>query len=83
MDWLSVLLGGLITGAIAKSLLSEKKYGLILTTFVGLMGGVIGSLVAKGLGFEVNGWFNNFATGVIGAILFLAILRLLRGGNQE
>jgi uncharacterized membrane protein YeaQ/YmgE (transglycosylase-associated protein family) len=81
MDWISILLGGLITGAIAKALLREKRYGILLTTFVGLVGGVIGSLVLKGLGYSFDGWFKNFAVGVMGAILFLGALRLLRNND--
>lgn len=83
MNWLSMLLGGLLTGLIAKALLREKHYGLILTTFVGLVGGLIGGWMARQLGWIPDRWLESFAASVFGALLFLIVLRVLRGGEKK
>lgn len=82
MNWIVMLLGGLLTGAIAKALLREKHYGLILTTFVGLVGGLLGGWLAKQFGWITDRWLESFAASVFGAILFLGFLRFLRGGEK-
>lgn len=77
-----MLLAGLLTGIIAKALLREKRYGIILTTFVGLVGGVLGGWTARQLGWVPDRWLESFIASVLGAIVFLVLLRLLRGGDK-
>lgn len=72
------VLGGLLTGIFAKALLREKRYGLILTTFVGLVGGLVGDYIARLAGVTPTGGFQSFAVAVIGAIVFLATLSVIR-----
>jgi uncharacterized membrane protein YeaQ/YmgE (transglycosylase-associated protein family) len=79
MNWLWVLLGGLFTGVFAKALLREKRYGLILTTCVGLIGGVVGTLLSRWIGYTPDQNWKEFLVAVVGAVVFLGALRLLRG----
>jgi uncharacterized membrane protein YeaQ/YmgE (transglycosylase-associated protein family) len=71
---------GLIVGALAKFIMPGKDPGGI---FITMLIGVAGSLLATYLG-KVVGWYQEgqragFIMSVLGAILLLAIYRLIKG----
>jgi uncharacterized membrane protein YeaQ/YmgE (transglycosylase-associated protein family) len=82
MNWFWVLLGGLLTGIFSKALLREKRYGIILTTVVGLIGGVVGNLLSRWIGYTPDANWKEFLVAVVGGVVFLGVLRLLRGQDR-
>lgn len=82
MGLLSWIVVGLLAGAIAKMLLPGKDpKGCLVTMGIGIAGALIGGFLATRMGYGgvtgVN--FGSLATAVLGAILFLLLLRALRG----
>jgi uncharacterized membrane protein YeaQ/YmgE (transglycosylase-associated protein family) len=80
LHWLWMAIIGLIIGAIAKLLMPGKDPGGI---FITMLLGVAGSLLAGWLGRAI-GWYHEgeaagFIASVIGAILLLAIYRMVKG----
>jgi uncharacterized membrane protein YeaQ/YmgE (transglycosylase-associated protein family) len=75
---------GLLAGAIAKAILpGDDPGGIIITGLIGIVGAVIGGLIAKALGFgdpidEFFDW-STWIAAIIGAILLLLIYRLFVG----
>jgi uncharacterized membrane protein YeaQ/YmgE (transglycosylase-associated protein family) len=75
---------GLLAGAIAKAILpGDDPGGIIITGLIGIVGAVIGGLIAKALGFgdpidECFDW-STWIAAIIGAILLLLIYRLIVG----
>ena len=67
---------GLLAGAIAKAILpGDDPGGIIITGLIGIVGAVIGGLIAKALGFgdpidEFFDW-STWIAAIIGAILLL------------
>ncbi|MFA7096460.1 MAG: GlsB/YeaQ/YmgE family stress response membrane protein [Gammaproteobacteria bacterium] len=82
MGLLSWIVVGLLAGAIAKMLLPGKDpKGCLVTMGIGIAGALIGGFLATRMGYGgvtgVN--FGSLVTAVLGAILFLLLLRALRG----
>jgi len=79
MNWLWVILIGLVVGALAKLLMPGKDPGGIIVT---ILLGIAGSFVAT-WGGQVIGWYREgqsagFIMSVLGAVFLLAIYRLVR-----
>ncbi len=81
MGILSWIVLGLVAGVIAKVLLPGRDPGgCIVTTVIGIVGAVIGGMISTALGFGGIQSFDlrSMAIAVLGAVLFLALLRALR-----
>jgi len=73
---------GLIAGVIAKfALPGDDPGGIIVTILIGIVGAVLGgwllSLLGIGGGAGSGGWIFNIIAGIIGAVILLAIYRLV------
>jgi uncharacterized membrane protein YeaQ/YmgE (transglycosylase-associated protein family) len=73
---------GLIAGALAKWVMpGPDPGGIILTIIIGIVGAVLGgwllSLVGIGGGAGGGGWISSIIAGVIGALVLLAIYRIV------
>ena len=78
------ILLGLIAGAIAKALLpGNDPGGMIVTIIIGVVGAILGGLVARALGigdpidefFDISTWL----AAIIGSVVLLAIYRMVVG----
>ena len=81
MGILSWIVLGLIAGVVAKMLLPGRDPGgCIVTTVIGIVGAVLGGMISTALGFGGIQSFDlrSMAIAVLGAVLFLALLRVLR-----
>jgi uncharacterized membrane protein YeaQ/YmgE (transglycosylase-associated protein family) len=81
ISWLIV---GLIAGAIAGRLVRGRGMGCLMDIVVGVVGAFIGGFivslfVSEGTTF---GFFGSLVVAVLGAIVLLAILRLLSPGRS-
>jgi len=81
---------GLIAGLIAKAIMPGKDPGgAIITTLIGIAGAVIGGYIGRGLGYgrtvdsagglSEPGFLMSLVLAVIGAIILLAVYRLIKG----
>ena len=85
---------GLIAGLIAKAIMPGKDPGgAIITILLGIAGSIMGGFIGQalfGYGRAVNdssdlsrpGFLMSLVLAVIGAIILLAIYRLIKGRNQ-
>ena len=86
MGLLSWLVMGLLAGLLGRFLLPGRDaMGCIVTTLTGIVGAVVGGFVATWLGFGGFRGFDIYSllVATAGAILFLIVLRILRGGRRE
>lgn len=80
-DILSWIVFGLVAGIVAKLLMPGKDPGgFIVTILLGIAGSLLGGYIAKLLGIG-GGWLTGFVLAVIGALLLLAIYRLVKGSG--
>ena len=86
MGILSWIVLGLIAGIVAKMLLPGKDPGgCIITTVIGIVGAIVGGMISTVLGFGgIQSFdFRSMAIAVLGAVIFLALIRALRSGGKE
>lgn len=74
-DLLWYLIVGLMTGWIASLLVQGRGMGIVRDIAVGMVGAVIGGYLARELGIPIGGFWSLLTMAVIGAVLFLAVLR--------
>jgi len=78
MHYLWVAIIGLIVGALAKFIMPGKDPGgIIITMLLGIAGSFIGTFIGRALGFYQPGQAAGFIMSLIGAIILLALYRLL------
>lgn len=82
MGILAWIVFGLIAGVIAKFIMPGRDGGgFILTCVLGIVGAVVGGWLATmfGYGGDITGFdMHSFIVAVLGAIVVLAVFRLLR-----
>jgi len=78
------ILIGFIAGAVAKLLMPGKDPGgFILTTLLGIGGAVVATSLGRLLGWYAEGGSAGFIAAVIGAVLILAVYRMIRSKKQS
>lgn len=69
---------GLVVGALAKFIMPGKDPGgIIITMLLGIAGAFIGTFIGRALGFYQEGQGAGFIMSLIGAIVLLALYRLI------
>jgi uncharacterized membrane protein YeaQ/YmgE (transglycosylase-associated protein family) len=82
MQFLWMLIIGLVIGAIAKLIMPGKDPGgIIVTMLIGIVGALLAGFLGRTLGWYHEGEAAGFIASVIGAILLLVIYRLLTRGR--
>ena len=80
MTILWTLLIGLLVGIVAKAVMPGRDPGgIIITALIGIAGAFIAQAIGRGLGWYGEGEPAGFLASVGGAIILLAIYRLLIG----
>ena len=83
MHFLWMCLIGLIAGAIAKLLMPGRDPGgIIVTMLLGIAGAVIAGVIGRALGWYDEGQGAGLIMSVVGAVLILAIYRMMKGGSS-
>jgi uncharacterized membrane protein YeaQ/YmgE (transglycosylase-associated protein family) len=87
MHFLWMLVIGLVVGALAKLVMPGKDPGgIIITMLLGIAGSVIAGAIGHAAGWYAPGQSAGFIASVLGAVVLLAIYRLIihrRGGLIE
>ncbi|HVZ81235.1 MAG TPA: GlsB/YeaQ/YmgE family stress response membrane protein [bacterium] len=74
-DLVWYLIVGLLTGSISSYLVQGHGMGFVRDTAVGIVGALLGGWLAGELGIHIGGFFSALVMAIIGAVLFLIILR--------
>lgn len=78
MAVLSWIVFGLIVGIVAKFLMPGRDPGgIIITMLLGIVGAVVGGFVGRALGFYGPNQAAGFLMSVVGAIVLLALYRVV------
>ena len=85
MSVLAWIVVGLIAGWLAGVVVKGGGFGLIGNIIIGVVGGLLGGWLASDvlkIGAEVNGFnLESILVAFLGAVVLLAVLRLLRNGR--
>jgi uncharacterized membrane protein YeaQ/YmgE (transglycosylase-associated protein family) len=80
MSILWTLIIGLIVGIVAKFLMPGRDPGgFIVTTLLGIAGAFLAHFIGRSMGWYAEGEPAGFIASVVGAILLLAIYRMIVG----
>lgn len=75
LGWLLI---GLVAGVLGKLIMPGKDPGgCIVTILIGIAGAVLAGFVAKSMDFAIVGGWRNYAAATGGAIVLLALYRLV------
>lgn len=78
MHWLWVILIGLVIGAVAKLLMPGKDPGgFIITILLGVAGSLVATWLGRAVGLYQEGQSAGFIMSVAGAVLLLALYRMI------
>jgi uncharacterized membrane protein YeaQ/YmgE (transglycosylase-associated protein family) len=77
-----ILLVGLVAGFAASHVVAGHGYGLIGDIVVGILGALLGTFVAGALGIVMAGLLAEIVVAFIGAVILLAVLRLVTGRGR-
>lgn len=79
------ILLGLVIGVLAKFIMpGDDPGGIIITTLIGIAGSAIGGFLATKLGLASDGgMIYQIILGVVGALILLAVYRVLRGRSLK
>lgn len=78
MNIIAFLLVGIVAGWIAGKIMKGKGFGLFGDLGVGVLGALIGGFIFDIFGLHAFGFIGNLVTAVVGAVLFLYVLRLIK-----
>lgn len=79
--WMLII--GLVVGALAKLIMPGKDPGgIIVTMLLGIAGAFLGGWIGRAVGLYQQGQGAGFIMSVIGAIILLAIYRLVIGRRR-
>ncbi len=75
---------GLIAGALGKLIMPGRDPGgIIVTILLGMAGALVGGFITQGLlGFRGGGFISTIIVATIGAIILLALYRLIAGRRR-
>lgn len=80
MEFLWMLIIGLVVGALAKLIMPGKDPGgVIVTALIGVAGSFIAGLIGRSVGWYESGEPAGFIASIVGAIILLAIYRAVTG----
>jgi uncharacterized membrane protein YeaQ/YmgE (transglycosylase-associated protein family) len=85
MEIIAWVVIGLIAGALGKLIMPGRDPGgIIVTILIGMVGAVVGGFIVQGLlGLRGGGFIWSVIVATIGAIILLALYRLLVGGSRR
>lgn len=77
--WL--IIGGIVGWVASLIMKTDGQQGIILNIIVGILGGLLGGwlLGVLGIGLEGMGLFGSFLTALIGAVILIALVKLVTG----
>ena len=84
MGILGWILFGLIVGALAKLVMPGRDPGgIIVTMLLGVAGAVLGGFLGRALGFYGEGEAAGFVMSFLGAVVLLALYRMVIGRRRH
>ncbi|QNQ09506.1 GlsB/YeaQ/YmgE family stress response membrane protein [Sphingomonas alpina] len=75
LGWLLI---GLVAGILGKIIMPGKDPGgFIVTILVGIAGALLAGFIAQSMGWQIVGGWQNYAAATAGAVVLLALYRLV------
>ncbi len=83
MSFLWMLIVGLIVGALAKLVMPGRDPGgIFITILLGIAGSIVAGFIGRAAGWYTQGQPAGFIASIVGAVILLALYRVLIGGRS-
>lgn len=77
------LIVGLIAGWLTGVIMKGSGYGIVMDIVLGIVGGLLGGWIAGNLGLGGGGLLWSIIIAVIGAVILVALVRLIAGRGHR
>lgn len=78
MGFIWMIIVGLVAGLLARAIKpGNDAMGWIMTIVLGIVGAILGSLIARLIGIDADGGFTGLIFSVIGAIVLLFLYEMI------
>ena len=77
MNWIWFLLIGALAGWLAGLITKGRGFGLVGDIVIGIVGALVGGFVFSLIGLQSVGTLGALVTATVGAVILLAVLRLV------
>ena len=82
MSFIWMIIVGLIVGVLAKLIMpGNDPGGAFITILLGIAGSIVAGILGRAVGWYAEGQSAGFIASVIGAVVLLALYRLITGGR--
>ena len=81
--FIGTIIIGLLAGWIAGTVTRGRGFGCIVNVLLGLIGAFIGRWIFLKLGIVIWGFFGTLAAATVGAVLLVAVARLIAGTRGD
>jgi uncharacterized membrane protein YeaQ/YmgE (transglycosylase-associated protein family) len=78
---ISIVVIGILTGWLASKLVHGKGMGIIPDMVVGILGALLGGVLANFFHIPMDNWLETFGVYVLGSVVLLVGIRLLKPAN--
>lgn len=79
---IGIALVGILTGWLASKLVQGKGMGIIPDMVVGILGALLGGVLANFFRIPMDNWLETFGVYILGAVVLLVVIRLLKPSHQ-
>jgi uncharacterized membrane protein YeaQ/YmgE (transglycosylase-associated protein family) len=84
MSFIWMIIVGLIVGALAKLIMpGHDPGGTFITILLGIAGSIVAGVLGRAVGWYSEGQSAGFIASIIGAIILLALYRVITGGGHH
>lgn len=78
MELIWFLCIGALAGWLASLIMKGKSRGILINLVVGIIGALLGGFLFDLLGLSLGGFIGSLVTALVGAIVLLALVRLIK-----
>ena len=82
VGWIAAIIIGGIAGWLAEQFM-KSEMGLVMNIVLGIIGAAVASAILNFFGINLGGWIGYLIAGFIGAVLLIAVYRMIQGTRRR
>jgi uncharacterized membrane protein YeaQ/YmgE (transglycosylase-associated protein family) len=82
IGWIAAIIIGGIAGWLAEQFM-KSDMGLLMNIVLGIIGAAVASAILNFFGISLGGWLGYLIAGFIGAVLLIAVYRMIQGTRRR
>jgi uncharacterized membrane protein YeaQ/YmgE (transglycosylase-associated protein family) len=82
VGWIAAIIIGGVAGWLAEQFM-KSDMGLLMNIVLGIIGAAVASAILNFFGISLGGWLGYLIAGFIGAVLLIAVYRMIQGTRRR